>query len=132
MKDKDNKLLMASTEEFLKEYWKKYLPRDEYEKKVKSIEKRLSTLRERFSRAEKTMKACGGVIPAVCDTERRLKWLEDTTYTKADHAGFMEIMDEAMQELRDAREDRVLNSEHISRLNEASADHEKRICVLER
>ena len=53
-------------------------------------------------------------------------------YTKEDHSRFMSWMDEAMGELRDARDERILSEEHSLRHDDKLADHEKRIKILEK
>jgi len=53
-------------------------------------------------------------------------------YTKADHEVFMVWMDEAMKELRSTREGRVLTEEQMLRLDDKVANHESRICALEK
>ncbi len=63
--------------------------------------------------------------------DRRFDEFEEKVYTKADHAKFMIWMDEAMTELRDAREGRNLYERQMLRLDDSVADHEKRICILE-
>jgi hypothetical protein len=52
-------------------------------------------------------------------------------YTKQDHARDMVWMDEAITELRDARDERKLSEHQIIRLDDKVVDHEKRISVLE-
>ena len=61
-----------------------------------------------------------------------IRRLEETMYTKADHAKFMEWIDEAMTELRDARDERKLSERQILRIDDLVFDHEKRIRVLEK
>ena len=89
------------------------------------FDKTLRKIDERFDRNDERFKFHMKII------DERFDRIEANMYTKADHAKFMEWMDEAMTELRDAREDRQLNSKHIARLDDVSFDHEKRICVLE-
>ena len=58
--------------------------------------------------------------------------IKNTMYTKEDHAKFMVWMDEAMTELRDARDDRKVTGRQITRLDDTVFDHEKRIRILEK
>ena len=62
----------------------------------------------------------------------RFDEFEKIVYTKADHEVFMIWMDEAMKELRDARDGRALTEEQMLRLDDRVANHETRICVLEK
>ena len=57
--------------------------------------------------------------------------MEEKMYTKADHEKYMVLFDEAMKELRDAREARVLSERQILRMDDKIFDHGKRISVLE-
>ncbi len=64
--------------------------------------------------------------------DERFEKIEETMYTKADHSKFMEWMDEAMTELRDMREERVLTGRQMIRLDDKVIEHEKRLRVLEK
>lgn len=77
-------------------------------------------------------KTVGGLQVAVADLRVAVRRLEETMYTKADHAKFMEWMDEAMTELRDARDERKLSERQVLRIDDIVFDHEKRIRVLEK
>ena len=64
--------------------------------------------------------------------EQRLGRIEENMYTKGDHRKYMEWLDNAMNELRDARTERKLSESQILRLDDKVADHEKRIRSLEK
>lgn len=57
---------------------------------------------------------------------------EEKYYTKDDHSLDMIWMDEAMAEIRDAREERKLRGHQLLRLDDTIVNHEKRICILEK
>lgn len=61
-----------------------------------------------------------------------IKRLESIMYTKADHARDMVWMDAAMEEIREMREERILASKQVLRMDDSVFDHEKRIRVLEK
>jgi regulator of replication initiation timing len=85
-----------------------------------------SSLRLEFGELRSDMKRLEiRVFSAIKDIEERM-------YTKEDHAKFMVWMDEAMTELRDARDDRKVTGHQIARLDNTVFDHEKRIGVLEK
>lgn len=60
-----------------------------------------------------------------------IAYLKENMYTKQDHLKFMVWMDDAMKELRDSREGRVLMEKQALRMDDKLDNHEKRICVLE-
>jgi hypothetical protein len=61
-----------------------------------------------------------------------IKVIREEMYTKKDHEIFMVYMDEAMKELRDAREERILHENQFLRMDDHVSNHEKRIRVLEK
>jgi len=58
--------------------------------------------------------------------------IKDNMVTKQDHDRLLTWMDEAMTEIRAYREERLLTGRQFLRMDDAIADHEKRICVLEK
>lgn len=64
--------------------------------------------------------------------DQRFVDLEEKMVSKEDHAKFMEIFDEAMKELRDMREERLLTGRQVLRIDDIVFNHEKRIGVLEK
>lgn len=61
-----------------------------------------------------------------------VKMIREEMYTKKDHEKFMVYMDEAMKELRDSREERILHENQFLRMDDQVSSHEKRIRVLEK
>ena len=68
---------------------------------------------------------------AMSRIDDRFQQLEAKMYTKEDHARYMVLFDEAMSELRDARDARVLSERQMLRIDDTVYNHEKRIVVLE-
>ncbi len=86
---------------------------------MKGLECRLNNKFDKFS-------------AALCELTFRVQTIEENMYTKQDHAKFMIWMDEAMKELRDTRQERVLFGRQFVALDDKVHGHEKRICVLEK
>jgi hypothetical protein len=76
-------------------------------------------------------KVDAGYRELVVYIDEKIASLEERTYTKEDHDKFMMYLDEAMTELRDAREGRKLNENQILRMDDQIDNHEKRIVGLE-
>ena len=77
-------------------------------------------------------KASSNIVSKLADVDMRLQLIEQNMYTKQDHQVHMIYMDEAMTELRDMREERILRERQRLRMDDKLDNHEKRICVLER
>lgn len=101
---------------------------DGMDKRFDGIDKRFDGIDKKFDRMDERM---DGLVTKY-EFDAKFQELEDKMYTKADHAKFMILMDEAMTELRDAREGRRLNERQILRLDDYIANHERRITVLEK
>lgn len=101
--------------------------RGEFRCEIKKLNKRMDGLEKRMDGLEKRM---GGLVTKI-EFEARFRELEEKIYTKQDHEKYMVWLDEAMKELRDTREERVLSERHILRLDDQATNHETRIRRLE-
>jgi len=102
---------------------------DGFDNRMDSIDARFDAVDARMDRLED--KIDNAVVKLKNYVDNRFDEFAKIIYTKADHQVFMTWMDEAMKELRDAREGRVLAEEQMLRLDDKVANHESRICLLE-
>jgi hypothetical protein len=111
----------------------KLVTKKEFHEKMRAIDERFDGVDKRFDDVDKKFwsvdKKFGNIMKYI---DNRFNEFEEKMYTKKDHEIFMIWMDEAMKELRDCREERVLSEQHILRLDDKTDNHEKRLCVLER
>lgn len=100
---------------------------DGNDKKFNSIDKRFEQVDKRFEQIDKRFEQMVTRI----EHQEFVNWVKENMYTKADHARDMELIDEAMTEIRDSRDERVLSERHLLRLDDKVFDHDKRIGALE-
>ena|SRR3989338_4936377 len=92
------------------------------------VNKRIDRLEERIDRLEERIEGLARIITYM---DERISALEERMYTKEDHDKFMTYLDEAMKELRDGRDGRVLNERQILRMDDQIDNHEKRTIIIE-
>lgn len=98
---------------------------------IAKLNERMDRFDERMDRFEERMDRFETGFVTKVEFYERIQQLEDRMYTKEDHAKFMMWMDEAMTELRDARDERKYGERQRLRMDDKLANHEKRICILE-
>ena len=109
---------------------------DGIERRMDGIEGRMDNFERRMDNFERTFATKVDLDNAMTNmknyVDRGFYEIKEQMYTKEDHAKFMVWMEEAMTELRDSRDSRVLNDRHLLQHDDKLVNHEKRICVLER
>jgi hypothetical protein len=101
---------------------------DGFDKRMDGFDKRMDTFATKTDLSDAMMGMKRYVDQRFDEFEERI---EEKMYTKADHSKFMVWMDEAMKELRDTRQERILSDYNLATLDDTVDNHEKRICALE-
>ncbi len=102
------------------------------DQRFEKIDQRFEGIDRRFEKIEARLDLFAETFVTKDVFFAEIKRLESIMYTKADHAKFMEWMDEAMTELRDMREERILTSRQMLYLDDKVIEHEQRLRVLEK
>jgi len=104
---------------------------EKIDQRFEKIDQRFEGIDRRFEKIEARLDLFAETFVTKDVFFAEIKRLESIMYTKADHAKFMEWMDEAMTELRDMREERILTSRQMLYLDDKVIEHEQRLRVLE-
>ena len=105
----------------------------EFSQRMDRFEERMDNFEKRFATKKDLQDAMFSMKQYIGQRFDELKEeLEEKMYTKAEHEKFMILVDEALTEVRAAREERILSQNKMIRMDDSLANHEKRICVLEK
>lgn len=101
---------------------------EDIDQRFEDIDQRFEDIDRRFEandRDHASIKTALKIIIDRCDS------IEERMYTKEDHARDLVWMDKAMEEIVAAREERILSTQQLLRMDDRVFDHEKRISSLE-